>query len=233
MIALFFNSLLQHVPDQLISRNHPETMALLAIALMGALLIGLARTSNIRSIETVSRLYLNVQSMDQILKENMRLSSLSFILLLVNFFVASGLLIWLLLTHVTQFNPTVIIGCAAILPAALVFLESAGILTIGWITGESQKVNAIISSSLLGYAFLGLTVLAIVFLWLLNPNWSIFFIPLVWGLIGVQYIIRGFKSARIVLSNGVPWYYIILYFCTLEILPISFAYYYVSMNFLQ
>jgi hypothetical protein len=231
MIALFFNSIQQQVPDQLISRNHPETMAILAIALMGTLFIGLARISNMKSIETVSKLFLNGQSMEQVLKENLRLTSVSFILLIANFFVASGLVIWLLLSAVTTFDTFILFTMAIAVPAALVLFECIGIGIVGWITGESQKVNPIISSSLVGYAFFGLAFLGLVFIWVLNPAWTPFFSIVVFCLIGVQYLSRIFKSARIVLTNGVPWYYLILYFCTLEILPISFVYYYATLNF--
>jgi len=49
-------------------------------------------------------------------------------------------------------------------------------------------------------------------------------------LFNLMNLVRVIKNSIVVIGAGVSWYYIILYFCTLEILPLFVAYHYVEMN---
>jgi hypothetical protein len=83
-----------------------------------------------------------------------------------------------------------------------------------------------------GAQALGVVYFVLTTLWILQPDYvEVIFQAAIWIFIG-ESIFRILKSVAVVLRQGVTWYYIILYFCTLEILPYLVTYFYV-MQFLE
>jgi hypothetical protein len=88
-------------------------------------------------------------------------------------------------------------------------------------------INTLTLNQLVGIIF---AILAL--FWIMNPEFNRILMIIFLLMVSVKYIIRGLKNSIVVLINGVSWYYIILYFCTLEILPLFVVCYYVKKNFL-
>jgi hypothetical protein len=152
-------------------------------------------------------------------------------MLLANYVVSAGLICWLWLTyfHIEDRDRLWLIAFA--LPILLAAFEILGIRCIGLISGEQKRVYSVIPNSLVVYALGGVLLLVFAFVWILNPTWNLPIFYVLSFQIGVFYLIRVVKNSAIVLKNGVPWYYLILYFCTLEILPLVLVYYYALRNF--
>ncbi|MFN5877928.1 MAG: DUF4271 domain-containing protein, partial [Flavobacteriales bacterium] len=189
--------------------------------------------SNSRSIATVILVFFRNTSVDQILKENMRLNSLSSVLLVINYFVSFSLCIFILFNRVFLLEAKWSLVIALSIPFLWFVLEIIGLLMIGWLTGEQKRLETSVINSITGSQFSGLVLTVIALFWIMNPEWNSIFLALFLALLCLKFFTRLLKNSLAVLTAGVPWYYLILYFCTLEILPLFVAYYYVLRNFLE
>ena len=100
-----------------------------------------------------------------------------------------------------------------------------------WITGESDVFQEPIIHKLIAVQLKGLTFFTLAVLWLLNGDFKEYFVWAAVGLLVFDFLFRIMKASVSSLRKGVPWYYIILYFCTLEILPLMVVYISVSQDF--
>ncbi len=196
-------------------------------------MIAVSRMSNNRSISTVMSVFFRNTSVDQVLKENMRLNSLSSVLLILNYFISFSLCTFILFNRIILLEVVWSVLFAVAVPLIWFILEILGLLTIGWLTGEQKRVEISIINTLTGSQFSGLVLSVIALFWIMNPDLNRLFLALFIAVICLKFSTRLLKNSIAVLSSGVPWYYLILYFCTLEILPLFIAYYYVLKNFME
>jgi hypothetical protein len=92
---------------------------------------------------------------------------------------------------------------------------------IGVLTGMNKVYQIPMQLTWVLPQFIGLVLFLTNLIWVLNPAFStilIYIFLLSFVLLSIQRILR---SAFFLLIHGVEWYYILLYLCTLEIMPIS------------
>ena len=220
------------VPSELSLRTETFTILLLGVLLISFLLISLARLYNTKSLKTVIAVFFKNSSVEQELKENMSLSSLSSFLLILNYFISFSLCCFLYLNRFMLLDNLWTTVIAIIIPLAFFVVETIGLILIAWLTGEKKQFFPTIVITLTGNQFIGIAFALLSLLWIMNPEFNKLFLSIFLGLFLLKYFMRLLKNSFIVLSNGVSWYYLILYFCTLEILPFFIVYYYVTKNFL-
>lgn len=110
----------------------------------------------------------------------------------------------------------------------LIVYNFIGLFIMSLLTGERGLIRIFTTQSWVNLLFFGIVFFLLGVVWLLNPSVedNLFYIFI--------YVLIAFFSFRFVkvliasLSEGVTWYYIILYLCTLEILPLVVLYYYVA-----
>jgi hypothetical protein len=231
-ITEFFGSQMQEVPEYLDYRTQTYTLLLIGVLSISFAVIAISRMSNSRSIATVILVFFRNTSVDQILKENMRLNSLSSVLLVINYFVSFSLCIFILFNRLFLLEAKWSLVIALSIPFLWFVLEIIGLLMIGWLTGEQKRLETSVINSITGSQFSGLVLTVIALFWIMNPEWNSIFLALFLALLCLKFFTRLLKNSLAVLTAGVPWYYLILYFCTLEILPLFVAYYYLLRNFL-
>jgi hypothetical protein len=219
------------IPRELSVRTETFTILLLGMLLISFLLISLSRLYNTKSLKTVIAIFFKNTSIDQELKENMNLGSLSSVFLIFNYFISFSLCCFLYLNRfmlLDNFSATII---ALIIPFGLFLIETVGLILLAWFTGEQKQLFSIHVITLTGNQFIGISFAMLSLLWIMNPEFNKLFLSIFLGLFLMRYFVRLLKNSYIVLLNGVSWYYLILYFCTLEILPLFIIYYYVIKNF--
>lgn len=232
-ISEFFGSEMQEIPEYLDYRAQTYTLLMIGVLSLSFAMIAVSRMSNNRSISTVMSVFFRNTSVDQVLKENMRLNSLSSVLLILNYFISFSLCTFILFNRIILLEVVWSVLFAVAVPLIWFILEILGLLTIGWLTGEQKRVEISIINTLTGSQFSGLVLSVIALFWIMNPDLNRLFLALFIAVICLKFATRLLKNSIAVLSSGVPWYYLILYFCTLEILPLFVAYYYVLKNFLE
>src|SRR5574343_545790 len=87
----FFNGVSQEVPITLEPKVETYTIYLIAFLALSFMFVALSRIGNTKAIVTVLAVSFKSNGVDQVLKENMRLSSFSSVILLVNYFSGFGL----------------------------------------------------------------------------------------------------------------------------------------------
>jgi hypothetical protein len=129
-------------------------------------------------------------------------------------------LFFLALKNIYQLDLTNTLLIASSVPVALLIYEMVGILFIGALTGEFKRIKSILLVTITTNQITGLVLFLIALFWTLNPQFGTLFFKLSVGIMLLKLLIRTIKGMYVILNNGVSLYYIILYFCTLEILPL-------------
>lgn len=238
MIALttFFQDeqLMRSVPDVLTPREETYTMFLIAILSLSFLLISLSRNMNSRSLGTVVEIFFrDSESLEVQLKENMRIGSFSSIVLISNFFISFSLCNFIFFHRILLFDDAVSMWLSFGIPVLLFLVESFGVLLVGLLSGETKKLTIVSLNTLTISQFAGVLFTLIALFWIMNPGADKLFLSLFLAIVGLKQISRLLKSSLSVLTAGISWYYLILYLCTLEILPLFIVSAYVLKNFLK
>ena len=227
----FFNGVSQEVPIMLEPKQETYTMYLIAFLSLSFFMVAISRIGNTRSIATVLAVSFKSNGVDQILKENMRLSSFSSVMLLLNYFIGFGLCLFISVHRIYFLDNQLSFIFSVSVPFMLFFLEFFSPLIVGVLTGEQKKITVSTINTITGDQLFGLIFSLLALFWIMNPVFNAWFFWFFISLICLKYLIRLFKSSYVVLTSGVSWYYLILYFCTLEILPLFVVYNYVIKNF--
>jgi hypothetical protein len=118
-----------------------------------------------------------------------------------------------------------------IISISFISLQIIGLWLVGIISGENKSINIPITETVILYETFGIILFFVALCWMLNPHLSVLFLKVFGGIILLEMIVRFSKCVLSVLKRGVVWYYIILYLCTLEILPLVVVYLYLKVNF--
>lgn len=163
------------------------------------------------------------RSIDDMNKDGKRLTYVSTLLLLLQFFFITCYLYYVkILGKRVELPQSKDWYIFAVLPAYWMYL-----IVVQWLTGFLVKRIALIRE----IQFYTQTVSDVIGLFLLLVLFVDFFEPFLqiegnwWMLlaVGSVFILRFLRGFIMAIQEGIPWYYIILYFWTLEILPVLVA----------
>jgi hypothetical protein len=147
----------------------------------------------------------------------------------LNFLLISGLYIYLALAHF-KINPLSLKPFPAyavytgILTALLLVRYILTSLT-GSIFNRQEYFREYLYHVLVIYKNLGIVLIPVVFcIAYIQENLRIYFIIFALGIIAAAYLFRFIKGFQIIIKKDVLIFYLILYLCTLEIIPVLFYY---------
>ncbi len=229
----FFDSSSVEIPMTLTSKENGSHFYLGILLFIAFLVLAFVRTSNSKAIISLGVLFLTATNVDQRLKETMRLSSFSSIGLLLNYFLVSFVCNMLLFETIGLLSATTNLWLSILIPFSLFVIQFIPIYLFLLISGTNFPIVSFSANTLIGLQLNGLIYTLIALVWILNPQWSFVLMVLFTVLLLLFGVSRLIKNSYLVLTEGVAWYYIILYFCTLEILPLFVAFNYIRMNFLN
>ncbi|MDP4685123.1 MAG: DUF4271 domain-containing protein [Crocinitomicaceae bacterium] len=229
----FFDSSSVDIPMTLTSKENGSHFYLGILLFVAFLVLAFVRTSNNKAIISLGVLFLTATNVDQRLKETMRLSSFSSIGLLLNYFLVSFVCNMLLFESIGLFSAVTNLWLSLLIPVTLFVIQFIPIYVFLFISGTNFPIVSFSANTLIGLQLNGLIYTLIALVWILNPQWSFALMMLFTVLLFLFAVARIIKNSYLVLTEGVAWYYIILYFCTLEILPLFVAVNYIRMNFLN
>lgn len=217
------------IPDALTLRDPSFNFAVGIALFASVLLLATARAVQPNIYAAMATGLLKVKGVRAFMRDAMPLGGRPSILLIVNYWIAFSLIVYFLGKHVA-FESINLYLLAGIVPPAILLTHLGSMVVMGRITGERDVFRAPIVMKLLGAQLLGLVYFLCALVWVLQPDYVDITIQVVFWAFLLESGFRIVKSISVVLSLGVSWYYIILYFCTLEILPFLVCYYYVSQN---
>ena len=219
------------IPETLVLRNQSHSVGLFVIVAVCFVLIAVSKIIN-SQVFSFYKLFTNLIT-EKSTKQSIRLNSLSSILLLLNYFVSLALSVYLFLFKGLGWSSGQSILFVLLLLVLTFLIEVVALFTVQWLTNERKKIHPAIGYTLGAYQIAGVCFTLLNLFWLVNPKLNHFLVISFLIIIALKYLVRILKNSFIVLSNGVSLYYIILYFCTLEILPVFIAYIYIRKNFMN
>ncbi len=212
------------IPLILVERNQ----SVLWIALFGLsisfILIAFSRFGSSNFVVVFSKILYKNNNINKIIQDEYSLFSMGSIFLLLNYLISTSTLLYLAnfsFSYVKEINIFIFLP---LLPIYFLLWPLICYNIVGFLTGEKEtfgenKKNVIVLSQLVGILFS-----LLLLLWTFNLKWSIYFIYAFIILMSFFWIYKIFRGIIFSFQHNVSWYYIILYFCTLEILPIFIFY---------
>ncbi len=184
-------------------------------------LIVLAKNANTRSFEIVLQLFFKARKTDTRIKENWPIFGSASWFLALNFIITLAHSLFLFLIYLGIEESPALISISLGIASTFFFLAFVSMFLIGILTGTNKIYQTPMQLTWVLPQFVGLVLFLTNLIWVLNPLFSlslIFVFLVFFVLLSVQRILR---SAFYLLTHGIEWYYILLYLCTLEIMPIS------------
>ena len=230
---IFSNDIVSEIPSKLNIREVNLSHQVIPLVIISFIMITFAKFQNNSIFRSLFKLLGATKNFEQILKEELKLGSSSSVALIINYFFIISTCVFLSIQATTKSSFLFSFLFSLAIPIGVFILQILSLWIIGVITKEFKLIVNPLLGTIVIIEFIGFILFFLALVWVLNPQYSYYFLRVFGFLLGMGFILRFLKSLFSVLRKGVSWYYIILYFCTLEILPLFIAYYYVSKNFIN
>lgn len=148
--------------------------------------------------------------------------------LLINYFIVSGLAIYMTLTYYQRTDYWLVL-----FPTAYYYLQILEMYFVGIISGEMKRTHGPLLLTNYTSHLIGIIFIPLLLIWILNPHLSNYIIYTMAILFVFLHLVRILRSIFSALRNKILWYYIILYLCTFEIGSTIIIYIFLSPNFVR
>ena len=189
---------------------------LLSIAI---LLITFARMSSSYFLIAITKSIYKNRSIEKISQEEMPLSGLSSFCLLIFFLICASCLLYLTVDFFHDTISTSTLLAIIYTPILFLFGPYLFLNLVEFISGEKGITKAIKLTNWAICKFLGILFSLLVLLWIFNDKNAGVFGYILLVILTVCYVYRIIRGIIFAFSKGISWYYIILYFCMFEIIP--------------
>lgn len=203
---------------ELLDRETHLTSILLFIILACSAIVGAGRINNPNFFTAISTGFFKFKAQDKSFNENLRISQGASIALVINFIVSISLCFFLMLFEENNYSFATISGL--LLVGFLTLLQQIGFRITSIFSGQSgiSESGALITRQI--WYFSGILYLLLSLLWLLNMKFKTVFVLVFLTILAISSLIRILKGLLFAFWGGFSWYYIFLYLCTFEILPV-------------
>jgi hypothetical protein len=228
---IFGNGEFVEVPTHLLLRQNNLSHQVIPLVVLSFVIITFAKFQNQSIFNSLFKLIFANKNFEQVLKEDLKIGSSGSVALIINYFLIVSTCVFLSIDSKFDVTTGQAILISAGIPAAVFTFQIISLWLIGAITKEMKMVTTPLLETTVIIELIGFLLFFLALIWVLNPRYAHYFLLTFGVILCLGFLIRFFKSLYSVLRKGVSWYYIILYFCTLEILPFVIVYYYASKNF--
>tara|TARA_R110002072_G_scaffold303031_1_gene491514 strand:- start:13287 stop:13982 length:696 start_codon:yes stop_codon:yes gene_type:complete len=207
------------IPDELTLRNDSSMKAVGFGFFIAFIFIAITKLIKSDVFVNLGIAFLKQRTLEQYLKESYSLFELHSIMQIINYWLSFSLLLYVFF-ELPGFNNGLELTLVIFTPLVWFLLTILGLLLTSALSGESKNLYSLVYFKIIGTQFLGLTFFVAGSLWFLTPINENTLALIIIILLSTEFIFRLIKSLFRILEHKVSWYYIILYFCTLEILPL-------------
>lgn len=212
---------MQETNFELIQRVEPLDWVGAGVLLFALVLILWTKWLRPNAFITTFNLFRTQLNFDSTIKESWDLNGPQSWLLNANFVLNFGLSIYLMLKSgtVRNFEPSyAFLGFA--MAFAFFVLAFVSMTCIGAITGAGKVFRRPMQLAWVLPQFVGLFFFVLNLVWILNPDFSQSLVQVLIASLLILSAQRFLRSISYLLGSGIEWYYILLYLCTLEIIPL-------------
>lgn len=186
---------------------------------LGILMITFARMRSSYFLIAITKSIYKNRSIEKISQEEMPLSGLSSFCLLINFLICASCLLYLTVDFFHNSISTNTLLAIIYTPMLFLFGPYLFLNLVEYISGEIGITKAIKLTNWAICKLLGILFSLLVLLWIFNDKNAGFFGYTLLVILSICYIYRIIRGIIFAFSKGISWYYIILYFCMFEIIP--------------
>ncbi len=186
---------------------------------IGILLITFARMSTSYFLVAITKSIYKNRSIEKIAQEEFPLSALSSFCLLINFLICASCLLYLSVDFFHHSIHTSTLFAIIYTPMLFLFGPYLFLTLVEFITGEIGITKAIKLTNWAICKFLGVIFSLLLLIWVFNMQNATFFAYVLLVILCFCYVYRIIRGIIFAFSKGISWYYIILYFCMFEIIP--------------
>ena len=203
---------------ELLERQTHLTSILLFVILACSAIVGAGRINNPNFFTAISSGFFKFKIQDKSFNENMRISQGATIALVINFIISISLCFFLLIFEKNNYSFAAISGI--LLVGFLILLQQVGFRVVSIFSGQTgiSESGALITRQT--WFFSGILYLLLSLLWLLNLKFKTIFVVVFVSILAISSLFRILKGLLFAFWGGFSWYYIFLYLCTFEILPV-------------
>jgi len=219
-------SAIENIPQELIVRDNPLTLMVGLGMFLSFVLIALAKLVQADIYTVLPASFGKNKGLFSYLREKMPIQKAGSILLLLNYLISSSIIILMIVNY--DNNTSLSTFWIFSIPICVILFHLVSLFFTGIVTGENGLIQTPILMKISGAQLLGLGNSILIFLMAMHFIEQKMFISLVVALFISENVIRVIRSLGFVLARGVSWYYLIMYLCTLEILPLFMTYYFVT-----
>lgn len=207
---------------------HPRNQSIMWFAMIGLsvsfILLAMSKLASTNIVFIFSKILYKNGNVEKIVREEFGLGSFSSIILLLNFIVTSTVLLYLTYLHFNTGNRFELFYFLPLAPLYFFIWPLTWFNVVGYLTKEGAILKANKQNTILFSQMIGVIFSLLLLIWAFNIKWSEYFIYSFLAIIALFWLYKILRGIIFSLENNVAWYYIILYFCTLEILPLVLIY---------
>lgn len=211
------------IPQALSLRSENAAIVATSLLALSFFIIALARLSSRQMIYGMLRAVYKNKQIEKIVQEEYSLNNLASFFLIINYIISGGALLFLCLPTRSTIDPLIVLMLMGV-PLLMFILPWLSLFFTGAVTGEKDVVWESKVNTVLFAHFSGLVYSLILLIWAFNMQWSDIFVKIFIGVTVFIWFYRFLRGFIFAIGKGARWYYIILYFCTLEILPFVLCY---------
>ena len=218
------------IPDELILRDFSVSKIIGLGLFISFILIAVSKLIRSDVFSTLLIANGKISSINQYIHESHPINKGDSIVLLTNYFLSFSLILLILFQFPSVENIEHFL-LVFFTPICLLLFSLVSVYLVSALTGEYKSLLQLIQFRIIGVQYLGLAFFALGMVWTLT-DMSLNTLLLISILIlGLEFVVRSFKSIVSIFQLKFSWYYIILYFCTLEILPLVVIFYFFIEEF--
>lgn len=222
--------ILSVIPSELTLRDQPITIFIGIGLFTSFLLIAFAKLIKVDVYLSLLVSMTKTTGLRAFTREAYPVNKVDSLLLMLNYLFATATIL-LILFGLPGVQNEYRMELSLTIPVALLLWSIGSMILAQLITGEKQVFVEPIIMKIVGAQLLGLLYFLLSLIWVLNSfDQNILITIIIWSFL-IESAFRLVKSISVVYLQGVSFYYIILYFCTLEILPLVVAYYFMFGDF--
>lgn len=205
--------------------NNQSTLWFAMIGLaVSFVLLATSKMASSNLVFIFSRVLYKNATVLKVVKEEYNLNSLTSVILTLNFIITSSILLYLSYINYFGVSNFELIYFLPIIPVIYVFWPMFCLNFIGFISKEGESLKENKFNTLIFAQILGVIFSLLLLIWTFNMKWSNIFVLIFAGITGIFWLYRIFRGFFFSIQKGIAWYYLFLYFCTLEILPLILIY---------
>ena len=208
---------------QITERGNESIKIILAILLFCVATIALSKFNNSDLFRNVTKSFFRFKLLENNFNDETRISLWTSMLLNLNFIISLTICFFLACSNFVSFNGALFYAFG--LSAYFVGVQQISFRLATSLSGDNIISEAIGNLTKQIWHMLGLLFLIISLIWALNQQLSANFMLLYFFILFIIIVFRYVKGIFLCYKLGIKWYYLILYLCTLEIMPTFLLYY--------